>query len=75
MEGQFGWDIKRWKAAEQYMGKNPKGMNLNGATDEAFFKETEIELAWKFVGPKNYLLPIQDKEMNINPKLVQNPGY
>ncbi|WP_140939324.1 RagB/SusD family nutrient uptake outer membrane protein [Sphingobacterium lumbrici] len=75
MEGQLGWDIKRWKVAEQYMGKNPKGMNLNGATDEAFFKETEIEQAWKFVAPKNYLLPIQDKEININNKLVQNPGY
>jgi len=75
MEGQFGWDIKRWKVAEQYMGHNPKGMNVNGASDIDFFKETEIELAWKFVAPKNYLLPIQDKEININPKLVQNPGY
>lgn len=75
MEGQFGWDIKRWKIAEKYMAKNPYGMNLNGASDLDFFKETEIPLAWKFVGPKNYLLPIQDKETNLNPKLVQNPGY
>ncbi|AIM36833.1 hypothetical protein KO02_09060 [Sphingobacterium sp. ML3W] len=75
MEGQFGWDIKRWKVAEQYMGQNPKGMNINGASDADFFKETDVVLAWKFVSPKNYLLPIQDKELNINPKLVQNPGY
>lgn len=74
-EGQYGWDTRRWMTAESILNHNPHGMNVNGASDAAFFVPTEVEMAWKFVSPRNYLLPIADTELNINQRLVQNPGY
>lgn len=73
-EFQYGWDIRRWKVAEQVLGKQPQGLNIQGATDEDFFQEVTVERRWKF-SQRNYLLPIDDRELNINQKIVQNPGY
>lgn len=74
-EGQYGWDTRRWMTTEKILGHNPQGMSVNGTTDETFFVPIEVEMSWKFQSPKNYLLPIADTELNINQKLVQNPGY
>lgn len=74
-EGHYGWDIRRWKTAEKMLDHNPQGMNVNGKNDEDFFKPITVEMAWKFFSPTNYLLPIADREININRNLVQNPGY
>lgn len=74
-EGHYGWDIRRWKTADKVLNHNPEGMSVNSATDEEFFNPIEVEMAWKFSSPKNYLLPISDRELNINLRLVQNPGY
>ena len=74
-EGHYGWDIRRWKTAAKILNHNPQGMNVNGKTNEDFFKPATVEMAWKFTSPANYLLPIADREININQNLVQNPGY
>lgn len=74
-EFHYGWDVRRWKMAAEALDHNPEGLNTNGADDASFFKPTVIEMAWKFNSPTNYLLPIADREININQKIVQNPGY
>lgn len=74
-EGHLLWDLKRWLRAEEKLNSNPWGLNVNGVTDEEFFRPTEVELLRKFNSPTNYLLPIDNKEININRKIVQNPGY
>lgn len=75
MEGNFLWDAKRWKVAEQYV-KTPTGLNIKGSTDEEFFQETPISLCnWVFNSPTNYLLPIPEKDVNVVRRFVQNPGY
>lgn len=75
LEGHYGWDIRRWKKADNVLNHNPQGLNTNGKTDADFFQPKTIEMAWKFVTPTHYLLPISDKEINANTKIVQNPGY
>ncbi|MFA7492424.1 MAG: RagB/SusD family nutrient uptake outer membrane protein [Proteiniphilum sp.] len=75
MEGHSLWDHKRWKTAHLYVGSNPKGLNVDGVTDAEFFREAEVLVGWKFASPKNYLLPIPQKDVDVNAKLSQNPGY
>lgn len=75
METNLVWDVKRWKVAEEYF-KMPNGLNITGATDAEFFRETPVALCnWTFNSPTNYLLPIPDKDVNVVRKLIQNPGY
>lgn len=75
LEGHYGWDMRRWKQADKVLNHNPQGLNTNGKTDTEFFQPATIEMAWKFKTPTHYLLPISDKEINANTKIVQNPGY
>lgn len=74
-EGHRRWDMLRWKVAEDVLGKQPQGLNIEGTDDASFFQEKTIERAWSFTSPKNYLLPISDQEINKNQLIVQNPGY
>lgn len=74
-ENHYRWDLNRWLEAEGAMNHNPHGLNINGKTDEDFFQPIEIEMRWGFSSPANYLLPIETKELNVNSKMVQNPGY
>ncbi len=75
MEGDLLWDAKRWKVAEEYV-KTPTGLNIKGATDADFFKETPVARCnWVFNSPTNYLLPIPEKDVNVVRRLIQNPGY
>ena len=57
------------------MNHNPHGLNINGKTDEDFFTPVEVNVRWGFTSPANYLMPIETSELNMNTKLVQNPGY
>jgi hypothetical protein len=59
MEGLRWADIKRWKTAETYI---PTLVDMGG-TRRSFDKN------------KHYLMPIPQSEIDINPKLVQNPNY
>lgn len=75
-EGHHLWDLHRWKEAEKELNKNPHGLNINGeASTGTLFQDTEILHKWKFNSPTNYLLPIPTLDLNVNQKLVQNPGY
>lgn len=75
LEGHYGWDVRRWLTAEKVLNHNPHGLNTNGVSDAEFFQEKQIDMLRKFNSPANYLLPISNKEINVNSKLVQNPGY
>lgn len=75
VECHLRWDLNRWKEAEAFYNHNPHGLNINGATDEAFFQPVEIQRRWAFSSPANYLLPLATDELNMNTRLVQNPGY
>jgi len=59
LEGLRWADVKRWKTAETYI---PTLIDMGGTRRV-------------FIAPKHYLMPIPQSEMDINPQLVQNPGY
>ncbi|MDP9042598.1 MAG: RagB/SusD family nutrient uptake outer membrane protein, partial [Bacteroidota bacterium] len=59
MEGLRYWDIKRWKTAETV---------IPTIVDPGGFRRA-------FNPNKNYLFPFAQSERDVNPNLVQNPGY
>lgn len=73
-------DIRRWKQGEQFLNVALYGMNFRGTarTDNAtnpnaFFKRTFYKN--KSFSKKMYLWPVPQAQMDINPNLVQAPGY
>lgn len=68
-EGHRLFDIRRWKIAEQVMNVTVKGAT-NPATGETVTVETR-----HFDPQRDYLWPIPLREIQGNPKMVQNPEY
>lgn len=76
LESHNFWDMRRWKLAEQYFNVLPKGLNTTATNINDFSKETELStIIRKFESPTHYLLPIPQGEIQLNRKLIQNPGY
>jgi hypothetical protein len=89
-EGKRLYDIRRWKIAEQVLsgnllGRIPKGIlasapaiDANGTPSYATVSNMDqmrvVEVRM-FDKNKNYLWPIPQIEVSVNPKLGQNPGY
>jgi len=77
-EGHMYYDSRRWMTASKEwsgMKNGPWGLNSMGQTAETF--NTIIRLTnMPFVfTSKQYLLPIAQDIVDINRRLVQNPGW
>lgn len=79
-EGIRFHDIRRWKIGEETLNKPLFGMNFSGnaRSDDpnnpnAFFKRTFYKN--KMFNKKMYLWPVPQAQIDINPNLVQAPGY
>ena len=72
-EGQRYWDVLRYKKATDEFSKPNVGWNNLGVDAESFFVRT-IYQQNKFY-KKNYLWPIDLRELTINENLVQNPWW
>jgi hypothetical protein len=71
------FDCHRWKIAAQTDNGPIYGMNISAGTnlqDDAFYKRTVIERR-VFQGPKHYLFPIPQSEIDKTPNIIQNPGW
>ena len=73
-------DIRRWKIGEETLNRQLFGMNFLGnvrsddaSNPNAFFKRTFYKN--KMFNKKMYLWPVPQAQMDINPNLVQAPGY
>jgi len=75
LENHRFWDLRRWMTAEQPLGTQAKGMNINGTTDAEFFNVTTVQFVRNFRSPAFYLMPIPTADINKNPNIVQNIGY
>lgn len=73
-EGLRYVDIRRWKIAEHVMPGKIYGMTYVNDNDEL---ETIEVLTWttRFDKNKDYLWPIPQKEIELNPNLTQNPNW
>jgi len=78
------FDTHRWMIAEQTDNKNIYGLDVNGVisvtpsvpyniSSDEFYKRTVIEK--RVFEKKHYFWPIQQREIEKNPNLVQNPGW
>lgn len=79
-EGVRIHDLRRWKIADQYLNGQLWGMNFTGKVrsddpnnPNAFFKRTFYKN--RVFTNKMYLWPVPLAQMDINPNLVQAPGY
>ena len=78
LEGRWFFDLRRWKTAHLILGRTPKAWNLIGETAEDFYKVVDVYEGTQvrtFTAPRNYWLAVPQDQININPNLVQNPGY
>ena len=73
-------DIRRWKQGEKYFETQLYGMNFNGTKKsddvndpEAFYKRTFYKN--RYFNKRMYLWPVPQAQLDINPNLVQAPGY
>lgn len=66
------FDTRRWKIAKTTNNGPIYGMNMNG-DGTAFYQKTQIEN--RIFTDKDYLFPIPNKQILINPNLAQNPGW
>ncbi|AOM76347.1 RagB/SusD family nutrient uptake outer membrane protein [Pedobacter steynii] len=75
-EGSRFWDLRRWKLAAQELNKNITGWDRDQDKDhpELFYRLTNI-YTQRFIAPRDYLWPIRENNLLVNPNLVQNPGW
>jgi starch-binding outer membrane protein, SusD/RagB family len=72
-EGQRFFDIRRWRIADIVMPGKVYGLTYKDASNNLVTIEVP---GWtKVWDNKNYLWPIPQKEIDLNPHLTQNPGW
>ncbi|MGL4326837.1 MAG: RagB/SusD family nutrient uptake outer membrane protein, partial [Tannerellaceae bacterium] len=76
--GKRKWDIRRWGIAKEVLNAPFYGLKYkvsdDGTSCELYVGEP-IKLAGSRYEDHNYLMPIPQKEIDLNSKLTQNPGY
>lgn len=76
---RFG-DVRRWKLGEKYFDVDLWGMNFRGSVKSDDPNNSEAFYVRKFYksrsfDKKQYIWPVPQAQMDINPNLVQAPGY
>jgi hypothetical protein len=73
-------DVRRWKQGEKYLDTKLYGMNFMGTKksddendEDAYYKRTFYKN--RYFNKRMYLWPVPQSQMDINPNLVQAPGY
>lgn len=72
-EGKRFWDLRRWKIADQELNQPVKGWNVDGVTAVEYYNVVTFEIL-KFT-TKEYLWPLKQQTIRVNPNLVQNPFW
>jgi hypothetical protein len=73
MEGKRFWDLRRWKTADLELNQPVKGWNVTGSTTIDYYQVVTSEIL-EFT-TKEYLWPIKQQSLRVNPNLVQNPFW
>ncbi|MGV8095147.1 MAG: RagB/SusD family nutrient uptake outer membrane protein [Mangrovibacterium sp.] len=72
-EEQRFYDLRRWKTAMSELNKPIYGWDINQSEAELYYRPVLI-FEQKF-RMRDYLWPIRELDLVVNPKLVQNPGW
>ncbi|MCF0175474.1 MAG: RagB/SusD family nutrient uptake outer membrane protein [Bacteroidales bacterium] len=73
MEGQRWYDVRRWRAGEEYFTRPVRGWNVSAPDETGYYNETYIYFP-KF-NKRDYFIPIKLTDTYVNKKLIQNPGW
>lgn len=84
--GKRQWDIRRWGIAKDVLNAPFEGLRYTLVDDPnapkgdngkkcILYVGEPLKLAGSHYEDHNYLLPIPQTEIDLNPKLKQNPGY
>ena len=77
-ESHWYYDLRRWKKAEEFYAPDANGMRglyALGETNEDFYQEYRLPGRPYVFTRKQYLHPINNVDITVNNKLVQNPGW
>jgi hypothetical protein len=72
-EGKRGWDLRRWKKADLYLNMPINSWDLEQESVANYYRVRQI-FSPVFTS-KDYLWPLSENSVVVNPKLVQNPGW
>lgn len=72
-EAQSGWDLRRWKELQAVLSKPLQGWNIYEPDAVNYYRPRN--LINPVFGLRDYLWPIKDNDLVINPNLVQNPFW
>lgn len=75
MEGQNMWDIRRWLRGTELWNGQTMVWNVNEKAPAAYYNQVPVTSAHKKFSQRDYLWPISQRQMSINPKLQQNYGW
>jgi hypothetical protein len=71
-EGENYWNLRRWKSLD-IMNKPIKGWDVFQTTTENFYRlKTIFTPNYSY---KDFLFPIKEYDLSVNPNLVQNPKW
>ena len=73
-EGHRFWDIRRWKAGPELDGKFMHGMEIT-KTAATTFTYKRINIRTRYFKNVYYYWPIPKSDVQLNPIVLQNPGY
>src|SRR5690606_36910696 len=72
-KGQPFWDVRRWKIADQYWTMRPTSWSQE--TDYEDYYQTYHYGEARTVTFRDYLYPIRESDLRVNPNLVQTYGW
>jgi len=72
-EGKRSWDIRRWKKGNQYWNLPINSWDLEQENTNNYYRVRTIFTP--VFATKDYLWPLSENSVVVNPNLVQNPGW
>jgi hypothetical protein len=72
-ECEPGWDLRRWKELQNVLSKPLQGWNIYEADAASFYRPHTVVIP--VFNSRNYLWPITNNDLIVNPNLVQNLNW
>lgn len=72
-EGQAGWDLRRWKELQEVLSVPILGWSYRQRTVQGYYQLQNIYTP--VFNVRDYLFPVQNYDLLVNPSLVQTPYW
>lgn len=72
-EAQSGWDLRRWKELQQVLSRPMQGWSVYETEPARYYQPTTVLVP--VFSQRDYLWPLKQNALVVNPNLVQNPYW